>query len=50
VGIGQVLSTEYFEVTANSLRIETRVGTGNEFADLKPEQGIAYPILNINLW
>ncbi len=47
VGIGQVLGTEYFDVTVNSLRIETRVRTGNEFADLKPEQGIAYLILNV---
>jgi hypothetical protein len=45
-GIGQVLNTEYFAVTINSIHTSNRVNTGNEFADLKPESGNKYLILN----
>ena len=44
---GDVLSTHYFDVTVNSARIQNRVNTGNEFADLKPERDTQYLILNI---
>lgn len=44
--IGEVLTTEYFEVTVNEISIKDRVSTGNQFADLKKEEGIRYLILN----
>ncbi|MEI6266090.1 MAG: DUF4352 domain-containing protein [Sphingobacteriia bacterium] len=46
VGIGQTLQTEYFSVTVNKVSINDRVNTGNEFADLKAEQGNKYLIIN----
>lgn len=46
VSIGQVLHTEYFDITVNKVSIQDRVNTGNEFADLKPEQGNLYLIIN----
>src|SRR5690554_3121240 len=46
VGVGEVLHTKYFDITVNKVNIDTRVNTGNEFADLKPEQGIRYLIIN----
>lgn len=39
VPVGQPLQTEYFAVTVNKVSVRDRVNTGNEFADLKPEQG-----------
>ncbi|AZA51550.1 DUF4352 domain-containing protein [Chryseobacterium sp. G0201] len=44
--IGETLPTDYFDVTVNKISIENRVNTGNEFADLKPEAGIRYLIIN----
>ena len=46
VGIGEVLHTDYFDITVNKVSLEDRVNTGNEFADLKPEQGNLYLIIN----
>ncbi|WP_128330215.1 DUF4352 domain-containing protein [Apibacter sp. HY039] len=45
--IGEPLKTKYFEVTVKKMRIEDRVKTGNEFADLKKEEGNRYLILNM---
>lgn len=44
--IGEVLSTKYFDVTANSVSLEKQVNTGNQFSDLKAEEGINYLIIN----
>jgi hypothetical protein len=46
VGIGQVLHTEYFDIVVNKVGLKDRVNTGNEFANLKPEQGNMYLIIN----
>ena len=46
VGVGQVLQTKYFEITANSVNLMDRVETGNQFADLKPEAGNMYLIVD----
>ncbi len=46
VSIGQTLHTAYFDVTANKISVKDRVKTGNEFADLKPETGNMYLIIN----
>lgn len=46
VGIGETLRTDYFDITVNKVSLEDRVNTGNEFADLKPEQGNLYLIIN----
>ena len=46
VGVGEVLHTDYFDITVNKVSLEDRVNTGNEFADLKPEQGNMYLIIN----
>lgn len=46
VEIGQPLKTKYFEVTINEVAIQSRVNTGNQFSDLKPEEGTSYLILN----
>lgn len=46
VQIGQVLQTDYFDVTVNQISIKDRVSTGNEFADLKKEAGNKYLIIN----
>jgi hypothetical protein len=46
VGVGQILHTNYFDITVNEVHLMDRVNTGNEFADLKPEQGIQYLIIN----
>lgn len=44
--IGEVLPTDYFEVTVNEISIKDKVSTGNQFTDLKKEEGIRYLILN----
>jgi hypothetical protein len=44
--IGELLKTQYFEITANKVQVVDRVSTGNEFADLKPEKGNFYLIIN----
>lgn len=46
VGVGETLHTDYFDITVNKVSLEDRVNTGNEFADLKPEQGNLYLIIN----
>lgn len=44
--VGETLSTRYFDVTVNEVYVQDRVNTGNEFADLKKEEGNQYLILN----
>ncbi len=44
--VGEILPTEYFDVTVNKVSIKNSVSTGNEFADLKPESGTRYLIIN----
>lgn len=46
VGVGEILKTDYFDITVNKVSLEDRVNTGNEFADLKPEEGNMYLIIN----
>lgn len=46
VGVGQVLKTQYFEIVVNKVSLNESVNTGNEFADLKAEQGNMYLIIN----
>lgn len=46
VRVGETLHTDYFDITVNKVSIEDRVNTGNQFADLKPEQGNMYLIIN----
>ena len=46
IGLNQVLHTEYFDVRVNRVSIHDRVKTGNPFADLKPEEGNMYLIIN----
>ncbi len=46
VGIGEPLKTDYFEITVNKVDVKDRVSTGNEFADLKPEKGNKYLIID----
>lgn len=46
IGIGETLHTDYFDITVNKVSLEDRVNTGNQFADLKPEQGNLYLIIN----
>ena len=45
-GIGDTLSTRYFDITINEVRLQDQVNTGNQFADLKKEDGNQYLILN----
>ena len=46
VKVGEVLKTEYFEIVVNKVQVKDRVSTGNEFSDLKPENGNSYLIIN----
>lgn len=46
VSVGQVLHTDYFDITVNSVSLEDRVRTGNQFADKKPEPGNMYLIID----
>ncbi len=46
IQLGETLSTRYFDVTVNKASINDRVNTGNEFADLNPESGNSYLIMN----
>jgi hypothetical protein len=46
IGIGQVLKTDYFDITVNKVSLVDKVNTGNEFSDLKPESGNNYLIIN----
>jgi TM2 domain-containing membrane protein YozV len=43
---GEVLHTQYFDIVANKVELSDMVDTGNEFADLQPEQGVSYLIIN----
>jgi len=45
--VGETLSTRYFDVTINKANLQDKVNTGNQFSDLKPEEGIQYLVLNI---
>ena len=47
VGIGEVLKTDYFEVTVNKVGVDTWINTGNEFSDLKEEDGSKFIVLNV---
>ncbi|MDC6353439.1 MULTISPECIES: DUF4352 domain-containing protein [Robiginitalea] len=44
--VGETLSTQYFDVTINKVSLQDRVSTGNQFADLKKEEGNQYLVLN----
>lgn len=46
VKVGEVLKTDYFDITVNKAEVKDRVSTGNEFSDLKPEDGNSYLIIN----
>ena len=46
VKLGGLLHTEYFDVTAHSMTITKEIKTGDEFADLKPEEGVKYLVIN----
>ena len=48
VGIGEVLQTNYFAITVNEVNFRDSVRTGNQFADLNPEQGNMYLIINVS--
>jgi hypothetical protein len=44
--VGQVLQTKYFDIKVNKVNIDDEVNTGNQFADLKHEEGNMYLIIN----
>jgi hypothetical protein len=46
IGIGQILSTQYFDIVVNNAEIKDRVNTGNPYANLKPEAGNKYLIID----
>ena len=46
IGIGDALQTDYFAITVNKISLKDRVNTGNQFSDLKPEEGTTYLIIN----
>lgn len=46
IGMGQILHTSYFDIVVNRIGLQSSVNTGNEFADLPPENGIKYLIIN----
>ncbi|MCF8354997.1 MAG: DUF4352 domain-containing protein [Melioribacteraceae bacterium] len=45
--IGESLSTDYFQITLNKANVDTKVNTGNQFADLDEEPGNKFLILDI---
>lgn len=47
VGIGQILSTRYFDVTINTVDTYKSVNLGNVYLDLKEEPETNYLVLNI---
>jgi hypothetical protein len=47
IGVGEVLSTEYFDVVVNNVTTSEKVRTGNQYTDLNAEPGISYLILNV---
>ncbi len=48
VDIGQVLKTDYFDITVNKAEIQKTVHTGNQYTDLKKEDGINYLLIEAN--
>lgn len=46
VGVGEVLQTEYFDIKVNQVNLSDGVNTGNQFADINPENGNMYLIIN----
>lgn len=44
--IGEILPTKYFDVTVNSVGVDDRVNTGNEFSNLPREEGTRYLVIN----
>lgn len=46
IKIGDVLTTDYFEIRANKIEIQKMVDTGNEYLNLKEEPGNLYLIIN----
>ena len=46
VGLGEVLQTEYFDVTVNKAGLSNKVETGNQFADIQADSGNQFIILN----
>ncbi len=46
VKVGEILKTDYFDITVNKVGLNNSVDTGNEFSDLKPESGINYLVIN----
>ena len=47
VKLGEVFKSEYFDIIVNSMRLANKVDTGNQFSDLKPEDGSKYLIMNV---
>lgn len=46
IKIGDVLKTEYFDITANKMKVVKYVNTGNQFSDLKEEPGNLFLVIN----
>lgn len=44
--VGETLNTRYFDVTVNDVSVKEKVDTGNMFANLEPEKGNNYLIIN----
>jgi hypothetical protein len=49
VGIGQVLKTQYFEITVNKVETSNRVNTGNQFVNKEPEKGNKFLIMDVSM-
>lgn len=49
VPLNTPLQTKYFQVTVTDVKISKSVKTGNQFSDLKPEEGNKFVILGITL-
>ncbi|WP_313155959.1 DUF4352 domain-containing protein [Sphingobacterium multivorum] len=47
ISVDQSLKTDYFDVTVTGYKLEPTVKTGNEFADLKKEDGTKYLIIDV---
>ena len=46
VAVGQILKTDYFDITVNKVSVKDKVNTGNQFSDLKKEASNKYLIIN----
>lgn len=46
VAVGEILKTDYFDITVNEVSLQESVNTGNEYASLKAEQGNMYLVIN----